>query len=532
MAEVCAEHSHILPTERYTFLATEDQRLRTIAFLQQKAQALELEVARSEKLGAELKEREAELRDYVENALIGMHWVSATGEILWANKAELQLLGYEYEEYVGRHISEFHADASIIEDILCRLTRFEELVGYESRLRCKNGSLRDVRIHSNVYVRDGKFVHSRCFTTDITEQKQAEKAMASLAAIVESSDDAIISKDLNGIVTSWNRGAERILGYSAEEIIGKPITTIIPPDLIEDEPMILAKISRGERIEHFETVRMHRSGERLDVSLTISPVRNREGEIIGAAKILQDITEQKKLVAALHTSERLASVGKLAATIAHEINNPLEAVTNLIYLGKEHPDAPGEVRQYLESAEQELRRAAHIAQQTLGFHRSTSSASWIDIAAVAETIAGIYERKFSYKNLRIERQIEPDLTMFTWAGEFKQIFSNLISNAIDASYDGGRLIIRARSATHLRTGARVVRISVADAGSGISKENQSKIFVPFFTTKEHVGTGLGLWITKSLVEKRGGWVQIRSRDSHPSGTVMTFCLPVEQQFQP
>ena len=133
--------------------------------------------------------------------------------------------------------------------------------------------------------------------------------MAKLAAIVESSDDGIVGKDLNGIVTSWNCGAERILGYSADEIVGKSITPIIPPELQDDEPMILAKISRGERIEHFETVRMHRFGERIDVSLTISPVRNREGEIIGAAKILQDITEKKKLVAALHTSERLASVG-------------------------------------------------------------------------------------------------------------------------------------------------------------------------------------------------------------------------------
>ncbi|MEG9435074.1 PAS domain S-box protein [Edaphobacter sp. HDX4] len=525
MAEVCAEHSYVIPTERYTSVETEDQRLRTILFLQQKAQALELEVARRERLQAELQEREAELRDYVENALIGMHWVSATGEILWANKAELQLLGYEYDEYVGRQISEFHADAAVIEDILSRLSRCEELVGYEARLQCKDGSIRNVRIDSNVYVRDGKFVHTRCFTTDITEQKQAEKAMASLAAIVESSDDAIVSKDLNGIVTSWNRGAERILGYSADEIIGKSITTIIPLELQEDEPQILDKVRRGERIEHFETVRMHKNGDRLDVSLTISPVRNRHGKIIGAAKILRDVTEQKRLIAALHTSERLASVGRLAATIAHEINNPLESITNLIYLGKKHPEVPQEVRSYLESAEQELRRAAHIAQQTLGFQRATSNASWINVAEVVETIVAIYERKFSYKNVRIERQIQPDLKIFTWAGEFKQILSNLISNALDASREGGRLIIRARVVTQVRIGALVARISIADDGTGISKENQAKIFDPFFTTKELVGTGLGLWITKSLIEKRGGTMQVRSRDFQPSGTVMSFRLP-------
>jgi PAS domain S-box-containing protein len=532
MAEVCAEHSHVIPTEQYTSVENEDERLRAILFLQQKAHALEAEIVRREKLQSELQEREAALRDYVENAVIGMHWVSATGEILWANKAELDLFGYEYGEYVGRHISEFHADAPVIEDILCRLSRFEELKGYESRVRCKDGSIRDVRIHSNVYVRDRKFVHTRCFTADITEQKQAEKAIAHLAAIVESSDDAIVSKDLNGLVTSWNRAAERILGYSADEIIGKPITTIIPSELLDDEPRILGKIRRGERIEHFETVRKHKSGDRLHVSLTISPVRNRDGKIVGAAKILRDVTERKKLLEALHTSERLASVGRLASTIAHEINNPLESITNLVYLSKEHPQAPPEVRLYLKTAEQELGRAAHIAQQALSFQRAPSNASWVDVGDVVETILAIYERKFSYKNVRIERQIKPDLKIFTWAGEFKQVLSNLISNALDASREGGRLIIRAHIAPHGRCEGRAMRISVADDGSGISNENKAKIFAPFFTTKEHVGTGLGLWITKSLIEKHGGRMQVRSRESQPSGTVMSFWLPMEQQLLP
>jgi PAS domain S-box-containing protein len=527
IAEVCAEHSHVIPTERYTSLESDDERRRTIVLLQQKAKALELEIARREKLQAELQEREAELRDYVENALVGMHWVSATGEILWANKAELQLLGYEYDDYVGRHISDFHADAPVIEDILSRLTRFEELRGYEARLRCEDGSIRDVRIHSNVYVRDGEFVHTRCFTTDITEQKQAEKAIAHLAAIVESSADAIASKDLNGIVTSWNRAAERILGYAADEMIGKPITTIIPSELLGEEPQILDKIGRGERIEHYETIRMHKKGDRLNVSLTISPVRNREGKIVGAAKILRDVTEQKKLLEALHTSERLASVGRLAATIAHEINNPLESVTNLIYLSKGHPEAPREVRQYLETADEELRRAAHIAQQTLGFQRATSDVSWIEVAAVVGTIVAIYGRRFSHKNVHIEPQIQSGLKIFTWVGEFKQILSNLIGNALDASDEGGTLIIRAHVATHGRAGTPGARISIADNGSGISDENKAKIFAPFFTTKEHVGTGLGLWITKSLIEKRGGTMQVRSRDREPSGTVMSFWLPIE-----
>ena len=527
LTSICSEHSPVVPTEQYTSVQNDEDRLQVIVLLQQKAQALHVEIQRREELQRELEAREAELRDHFENAILGMHWVSGTGEILWANKAELQLLGYEKHEYIGRHISEFHATSAVIEDILCRLARFEDLHGYESQLRCKDGSIKDVRIHSNVFVRDGKFVHTRCITTDITEQKRAEKALAHLAAIVESSEDGIISKDLNGIITSWNRSAERIFGYSEEEIVGKPITTIIPAELSGDEPQILEKIRRGERIQHFETVRVRKDGTRLSVSLTISPVHNRNGNIVGAAKIVRDVTEEKKLVGALQMSERLASVGRLASTIAHEINNPLEAVTNLIYLSRKHPAIPEEVRSYLDSAEQELRRAAHISQQTLGFQRAPAHPAWVAIAEVVEPIVGIYERKFLYKHVRIDRQIEPDLKIFTWSGELKQILSNLISNALDASLEGGTVKVRVHATSYGPGAVPAVRITIADTGTGIPDENKNKIFAPFFTTKERVGTGLGLWITKSLIENRGGTLQVRSRSTGHTGTVMSFCLPRE-----
>src|SRR4029077_4457436 len=176
--------------------------------------------------------------------------------------------------------------------------------------------------------------------------QHVEEAALRLAAIVESSDDAIVSKDLNGVVTSWNKSAERIFGYKAEEIIGQPITVIIPLELLSDETLILSKIRAGERVEHFQSVRLHKNGERIDVSLTVSPIKDEQGTVIGAAKIARDITQQKKMEAALHTSEKLASVGRLAATIAHEINNPLEAITNFIYLAKQHPNLPEKVQRY------------------------------------------------------------------------------------------------------------------------------------------------------------------------------------------
>jgi PAS domain S-box-containing protein len=261
--QICAKHSHVVPAEPYTGATNDEERLQTVVVLQHKAQALETEIRERKKIQQALQEREAELSDFLENAVIGIHWVAADGTILWANKAELSLLGFERHEYIGHHISEFHADASVIDDILQRVNRNEEIHCYEARLRCKDGSIRHVRIDSNVFMRDGKFAHTRCFTTDITDKKRADEASLRLAAIVEFSDDAIISKDLKGIITSWNNGAERIFGYKAEEIIGRPITLIIPAELQDEEFLIQSKIKSGARIDHFETVRLHKKGTGL-----------------------------------------------------------------------------------------------------------------------------------------------------------------------------------------------------------------------------------------------------------------------------
>jgi len=345
------------------------------------------------------------------------------------------------------------------------------------------------------------------------------------AAIVESSDDAIISKDLNGVVTDWNKSAERIFGYEAAEIVGRPITVLIPPEFLNDENVILAKIRAGERIDHFQTVRLNKNGDRIDVSLTISPLRDQRGSIVGAAKIVRDITAQKKLETKLHITERLASVGRLAASIAHEINNPLEAVINFIYIAKQHPEASEEIKRYLNSADQELRRVAHITQQTLGFYRDNSEPMSLVIADVLQDVLTVYEHKCQYKTLNVEQRIEPSLTLNTVQGELKQILSNLIANAIDASKENGKIIICARTSHHIPSGGSGVRITIADNGVGISDENKQKLFAPFFTTKTAVGTGLGLWITKDLLEKRGGRIRFRSTDSDPSGTVMTIYLP-------
>jgi PAS domain S-box-containing protein len=275
--------------------------------------AIVLQQQRSE---ARIRGSEQELADFFDNATVGLHSAGPDGTILRANRAELAMLGYSAHEYVGHHVAEFHADGSIIDGILRRLAAGENVRNCEARMRCRDGSIKHVLIDASVLWEDGRFIHTRCSTRDITEQKRAEEARLQLAAIVQSSEDAIIGKDLHGTITSWNRGAEALYGYTAEEIVGKPVSVLIPPDHQDDFPTIMERLRRGERIEQYETVRLCKDGRRVNVALTVSPIRTPDGKIQGASKIARDITPRKRAEEALRRqSERLRLLWEAAAVL-------------------------------------------------------------------------------------------------------------------------------------------------------------------------------------------------------------------------
>ena len=276
----------------------------------------------------DLSRREKDLSDFIENAAVALHWVAEDGTILWANRAELELLGYAREEYVGRNITEFHADERAIHDILCRLKNNEELHGVEARMRCKDGTIRYVSINSSVYREGERFVHTRCVTLDLTAQKLAAEVQQRLSAIVESSDDAIISKDMNGIIRSWNRGAERIFGYTPEEIIGRHISTLAVPERVDEIPDILARLAQGERVDHYQTKRQTKDGRVLTISLTVSPIRDAEGTIVGASKVARDITEREVHERALEQANAVllqanGDLQQFAYSASHDLQEPL-----------------------------------------------------------------------------------------------------------------------------------------------------------------------------------------------------------------
>jgi PAS domain S-box-containing protein len=357
--------------------------------------------------------------------------------------------------------------------------------------------------------------------------RESGKRLGELAAIVASSDDVIVSKDLNGIITSWNDAATRVFGYSAEEMIGASILKLIPEHLHSDEKTIIENVRAGRRIEHFETVRLAKDGRLIEVSLTVSPIKDEEGRVIGASKILRDISSRKRIEQSLLQAEKIAATGRMAATIAHEVNNPLEAVMNLLYLlrGKITDD---EGRDFLATAEEELGRVSHIAKQTLGYYREHAAASLASVGDIAEHALTIYEPRCTAAGIAVRRSIGPSTKIVLRRGEIMQVISNLIANSIYAMSEGGTLSLSVSDASSAEQG---VVLTVEDDGAGIAPADLPKVFDAFFTTRTTVGTGIGLFVAKQFVEGHGGRISIESdSESEKPGTTVRVFLPLHTAY--
>jgi PAS domain S-box-containing protein len=363
--------------------------------------------------------------------------------------------------------------------------------------------------------------------TDIHDQKRAEEALSRLAAIVESSEDAIYSKDLDGHIKSWNRGAEKMYGYSAAEMVGQPVSRLTPSDRLHENADILELLRRGESIEHIETIRVRKDGTSVEVSMAISPVRNAAGEVIGASTIARDITERNRAAEALRKTEKLAATGRLAGTMAHEINNPLEAVTHLLYLIDKSPSLDEPARNYTQIAMAEVDRIGHIAKQALGFYREASSPIDVKISELVSNVVELYNAGAQNKGVELEAQLENDASIKAFPGEMRQVFSNLIVNAVDAVPRGGKVKIRVKHGRDWASRKMGIRVLVSDNGPGIPSDVRPHIFEPFFTTKGERGTGIGLWVSEGVLEKQGGRIRLKSSTGQMHGTTFSVFLPYD-----
>jgi len=499
--------------------------------------------------------------DFLESVPDAMVAVDRDGTIRQVNSQTQELFGYSRRELIGQKI-----EILVPERERQQHKRHRRSFGKTPKIRRmgagldlygrrRNGSEFPVEISlSPVQVQDGVVVLSAI--RDITDRKRIEQELrraqedlhqktkeqlgeyrTRLALIIDSSEDAIIGKNLDGTITSWNKGAERIYGYAPEEVVGKNISVLAPKDRPDEIPEILRKIARGESTEHFETMRVAKDGRRLNVSITVSPLRDAANQVIGASVIARDITSQRKAEDQLRHSQKMESIGRLAGGVAHDFNNVLGIINACTEFLRDRIDPESEPSLYIENIRKAIERGSALTRQLLAFSRQQVVQPVLldlndrlkDIGKLLRPLMGD-DVQISISSRSRSAVVEAD------PGQIDQIILNLAVNARDAMPRGGRFILETDFVEidqHLAdqhqplTPGKYVMLAVSDNGSGINKETQSRIFEPFFTTKEQgKGTGLGLATVYGIVTQSGGHIWVYSEPGQ--GTTFKIYLPAAE----
>lgn len=499
---------------------------------------------------AALQTSESRYRRLFETARDGILIINSdTAQIEDVNPYLIEMLGYSHESFLGKKLWEVGAFADIAQSKeMFLLLQDKGYVRYEDLpLKTNAGKEIEVEFVSNSYYCDGVKV-IQCNIRDITAHARAERALRAFKAIVDASDDAIISKSLDGMIKSWNPGAERLFGYTPDEAIGQSMSLIIPLDRPNEEAEILARLSRGERVEHFETVRRHKDGRPVDISATISPILDSHAKVIGASKIARNIAERKQaeaqrdsLESQLRESHKMEAIGTLAGGIAHDFNNIIAAILGNADLAFEDTSSNPSAQESIEEIRKAGRRARDLVQQILSFSRKQPlDRKRIQLAHVVEESARLMRATFP---ARIAIQVRCDVDVpyvLADATQIEQALLNLATNAMQAAQDGAMriqihldtVVINAKFADgrpslhsmQFSNVSSVVRLRVIDDGPGMDAATCARIFEPFFTTKPMgEGTGLGLSIVLGILKAHEGAVLV---DSQPTkGTTFTLYLP-------
>ena len=343
--------------------------------------------------------------------------------------------------------------------------------------------------------------------------------------------DAVIATDEHGTVIFFNPIAEELTGIKLSDAQGQPIRKVFPIFNEQTRKPVenpVARVLKAGRIMGLanHTVLQRSDGTMIPIEDSAAPIFDDRKVLRGVVMVFRDVTLEKQSRDVMRKAEKLAAAGRLAATVAHEINNPLEAVGNLIYIVRHTPNLSEEVQGHLQLAEQELERVAHITRQTLGFYRDSSEPGPVQMRAVVESVLKLYDNKLKSKNVSVQLDLADGAPVNGLQGELKQLVGNLVSNAADAVGNGGRIRISVAPAS--RANGHGMEVRVADSGPGVPAENRGRIFEPFFTTKQDVGTGLGLWVSKEIAARHGGSIEIGPGTDHElGGAVFTVFLPFE-----
>jgi PAS domain S-box-containing protein len=499
--------------------------------------------------------------DFLESVPDAMVAVDRDGRVLQVNSQTQELFGYSRRELIGQNIDllvperhrqqhENHRRGFGESPKIRRMGAGLDLHG-----RRRNGTEFPVEISlSPVQTQDGIIVLSAI--RDISDRKRIESELrraqedlhqktkeqlgeyrSRLALIIDSSEDAIIGKNLDGTITSWNKGAERIYGYTAEEAVGKNISILAPQDRKDEIAEILKKIARGDTTEHFETLRVTKDGRQLNVSITVSPLRDTADQIIGASVIARDITAQRKAEDQLRHSQKMEAIGRLAGGVAHDFNNVLGVINACTEFLRDRIDASSEPALYVENIRKAIERGSALTRQLLAFSRKQVIQPVLldlndrlkDISKLLRPLMGD-DVQISISPRSHSAVVEAD------PGQIDQILMNLAVNARDAMPRGGRFILETDTAEIDQsfgeqhqpvTPGKYVMLAVSDDGSGMDKDTQSRIFEPFFTTKEAgKGTGLGLATVYGIVKQTGGHIWVYSEPG--KGTTFKIYLPAAE----
>jgi PAS domain S-box-containing protein len=478
---------------------------------------------------AEALHEQAELLDLAHDTIMvrDLH-----GTIRFWNHGAEEMYGYSKEQATGKIAQEllhtiFLRPSAEIDAELLRKGRWEG----ELTRATKDGKPAVVNTHWVLQRdKDGMACGVMEISTDITEYKRAEeeskRSKHLLEMFVENAPAALAMFNRNMCYVRVSKKWDEVCRLEGGSILGKSHYELFP-NLPEHWKEAHRRGLAGESLGAEEEW-VAGDGTKRTVRWAIHPWGDSGTETGGIIIFSEDITQRKQTELALLRSEKLASVGRMAAVIAHEINNPLAATMNAVYLALNMKNLPTEARRYLEMADAELKRIAHITRQSLGFYRESNAPARMTVQSVLNSAVDLLSSRIKAKHAAIERQWEEDVEITAVAGELRQVFSNLLANSLDALDDHGTVKLRVSSGTGLKGGQRCVRVTIADNGKGIAANLRPHIFEPFFTTKGTIGTGLGLWVTKEIIDKHGGTIQVRSNTREVRrGTVFSVVLPVE-----
>jgi PAS domain S-box-containing protein len=450
------------------------------------------------------------------------------GRIETWNRAATRMFGYTSSEAIGHRIDlivpfDRRADE---ERIAARLQRGELVSHFETLGVARSGALLPISLTlSPVLSHDGDVVAISRIARDISRQKALEREAFRLAAIVESSEDAIVSKDLNGVVQTWNKAAERLFGYSAAEITGRPISLIIPADRLGEEDHVLKHIRSGKSIEHFETIRRRKDGTLIEISLSVSPIRTSSGAIIGASKIARDITAQRRLIRDAEEASRVKD--EFLATLSHELRTPLNAVlgyTQMLRLGDFGDDRRERTIEIIERNAKILSQLVSdvLDVSTIVTGKIKLNPVTCDIAAVVNAAVDVVRPSAVAKGVALHVNLPPDPIMGRWDPDrLQQVLWNLLSNAVKFTPRNGQVSV------DLVARHAAVTVTVSDDGIGIRREALPLLFQQFWQGEgsRHPGSlGLGLALARHFVELHGGTIAAAS-PGEGKGATFTVVLP-------